>query len=569
VDLREPVFIPTAALDLAGESLADCASAMTYDLITDALEAIGMDSGVHEVGANNTRRSTDNRMDQEARRVYPGCEILEGFSDHVEKADSGEMMEQLASIRLLDCASQFAGEIQDWENTKEDTVGYWEAADMDHHSSASAAHDELEEVPSEFGDDLLEVDVDDENDQRYCRVEDNFRCDMLAFDVAGNAMDNAFEEMYRAYGVPGACSSQKVEKEAVRDSAPARSTETRFAPAESTSTKEEDVNAKIRKTLCKALQSGALSKELRVFKFEAVRQKLTNVLAAAASTQALDRVIRELIVSRQESPKADLEHTAQESSHDVKVNVPPLRQEVAPSHAPSGGSKPLRSTHSKKRLVFGAVVRAPALEHREDLADKHSNAAESNLEQCSISNRKLRKSSPSFVNLEHSQSSSSSGSFPRTSSLATGYNASVATSYSLNRESAATTNREEVPLEIPSRGGRSTSWEQEWNMQVAEFGAPAFDRPLSKACARRRSSSLSAMALDLGCMDQVYEQSLSSSSSLPSLRFSGAKISHAGMLPLLPASKKSAKTIASTMQLSRATTKWCDGGLRNSASAVF
>jgi hypothetical protein len=47
-------------------------------------------------------------------------------------------------------------------------------------------------------------------------------------------------------------------------------------------------------------------------------------------------------------------------------------------------------------------------------------------------------------------------------------------------------------------------------------------------------------------------------------------------LPMLPASKKSAKSIAFTMQMSKSASKWCDGGLkwcegglRGSASAIF
>lgn len=530
VDLREPaLLLPLALPDSVGDSLEKCASISTCDLISDALEAIKVDAGVCEADLQMMSISMDKQPGESSSDGIDNFGTADQEAEHVIRAQ--EILAEFASRPHL-CRGQCPYDIRDWGNTNEDTMAYWESDDMNFCDISITGYDQADAL-LEFGDGLLDVDMDNERDQGDFWDEDDLRCDVLAFNVAANAVDDAFEEVCQAC----VCENGKIE---------VANNSVSLEVATPSSTNVEDVFAKVHSTFRRALHLGSLSKELERSRWEALQQNLHHTFTEAAKTTALYQAAQEIAETRRQTfnsePESENLTSPCQSAPRAEASMPTSHSAVTMSHAQKASEKTLRSSRSK-RLVFGAVVRAPAIEHKDDHLALGSTIAQTELRQSENScQERLQVSSPSF-NLAPSASSSVKKSILRCSSL-----------------SAFVGDRKE------SRNIKSRMlWDYESKVQAREYrGAFYCTSPERRGSCR--SASMSAMAMDLGSMDSAVVPKLSSFS-LRSLRSSDGKISYAGVLPMLPASKESAKSIAFAMQMSK-TTKWCEG-LRSSASAVF
>jgi hypothetical protein len=279
---------------------------------------------------------------------------------------------------------------------------------------------------------------------------------------------------------------------------------------------EEGVLNKVKNVLKQGLQSGQLSKlfsaGLEKDRWEALRSKMQRTFIEGAATGQLGHAISTILASRKEVESQPL---------------PPAC--VTPAPPAEIASTPIRRRRS---VIIGGVIRNPALQP--------------DLEMPSASPMSSPWSDSTSVRKRHSKSGRKSKEGPDAFRLDLGDQAEVS------------------------------------------------DRPASKAGARLRAASTSAMAMDLGlggassshtssqCTSDLLaafrqqiaapkafslEQKMRPSASLPSLQ--APRASKGLFLPTLASEKKSAESIAWTMHMSKNTAKWCNTGLRGSASMVF
>jgi hypothetical protein len=435
---------------------------------------------------------------------------------------------------------------------EEDTTSYWESEETDGDIFPISALVDGVTLP-ELGHDVLDLDIDDEDDEEEFWDACTFGGDVLAFDVARHALDDAFEEILSG--------ESEREVEPIQDVC--NHMHIGFnAPAhwEISQAKEKEAKAKVYSTMSWALQSGALSREIENLKWETLRDQLHQTFTVVANTDTLDRVLQEIVAPCHETSKiaAQVQDAAPEPAEEAGICILPLRSELEASCLNRSPETPSRSSRCRRR-VFGAVVRTPATEDVKGHVTLQNNIAPKELSVLtSKSSRRRSKHAPDLFNMDPPMSSSPSTNFESELSISRGYDASGANLYTFGDWKDSST-------QVNCRG--ADSWQQAWKGSMFDFGALAVGRPASRSGIKPHTASMPAMAMDLGGIDS--EQKLSSSISTGSLRSPKAKISYGGLLPMLPSSKKSAKSIAFTMQMSKTNLKWCDGGLHTSASAVF
>jgi hypothetical protein len=478
------------------------------------------------------------------------------------------------------------------------------------------------QVASDPVEGLLDMAFDIEGNLGDSWGDEFFNSERLAFDMTRDILEDAFDEAAVTW------EKQIRDSEVKRDHdqythCPANLVQHK-EHAESCR-KEECATAKIRDTLCRAVKSGELtkqiSKSLEEDRLSNVNQKLAEGLCAAASDGRLASIFKEISAQKPKLPQAPPAlHTAeiQPAVQIARVKpavqpaaappaavqlaaappaavqlaaAPPAAVQLAAASAPkfrttcvaSFKTQPIvvstptpceasvatgltdesisevpqnvgrppssRGSTRSRRRVFGAVVRAPAVDDQEISEAQQP-------KRNSKSKRKEKKAMADTYNIDLSGGECSSNPCTRESSLVRGYNALGAKHYSLDADDAW--------LSF-ARGGAassSTALGSKIKIKVSDFDASsAFERSTPKAGARLRTASMSAMAMDLGFAGASPANVRSSDA--PKAKF------HGGLLPMLPSTRKSVESIALTMQMSKTTSKWCNTGLRGSASAVF
>jgi len=301
----------------------------------------------------------------------------------------------------------------------------------------------------------------------------------------------------------------------------------------------EAAKEKVRTALAKGLQTGELGKifaDLKNDETEELQHRLRNTFSQGVVNGTLASAVGEIIAARKERLNAE------SSPAPTAAAAPSPSAETVHSANKEAPATPTRS----RRRIIGGVVRAPAVDLDLLPATSPTSASDSNT-------ARKRHSKPGRKSLKEATR-------PSCKELGEDFCSSAA----------------KVMLQHPKLE------------DFASQGCPAFDRPpSSKAGARLRAASTSAMAMDLGvgyASTSSSHTSVPSSSSLrqaftpsalslePKMRVSASlpslKASKGGFLPSLSTGKKSAESIAWSMQMSKPA-RWGSTGLRGSASMVF
>jgi hypothetical protein len=201
------------------------------------------------------------------------------------------------------------------------------------------------------------------------------------------------------------------------------------------------------------------------------------------------------------------------------------------------------------------------------VVDEQENVESLQSKQHSKAKRKQRKSAPDTYTMDLSGGEGLDNPCTRESSLVRGYNALGVKHYSLDNE------EKRLPfggnMALTRSASSSAAPLTKFKLKVSEFAAPPLERPPTKAGARLRTASMSAMAMDLGFAGG--ESRTESKAVLPDVHMSSAPKAklHGSLLPMIPSARKSIESIAVTMHMSKTASRWSNIGLRGSASAVF
>jgi len=369
-----------------------------------------------------------------------------------------------------------------------------------------------------------------------------------------------------------------------------------------------DLKEKLRNTLCKATRDGRLTSTLctvapKSVDIETARLKAREALAKATSNGKFESALEDVMQRRQAAEEAA---KAKEEELDLRQKVlSTLKQAMAngqidaaikhvmakreekkerpvaetvpsslPASSPQAKSRDISTPTRSHRRIIGGVVRTPAMQLDIDMPSVSPNATPWSDSTKKRKSRKTSKEAPRAFRLDIDDKSDVEET-NRGSSLTRGYDTLGAQFHNI--------------CDSPSASSAPKLMLQQSNLC----------RPSSKASARLRAASSSAMAMDLGFGDGFtsasssrvqapsaddllaafqqsfmpkalsLEQKLHPSASWGSLPASKMSKVPGRLLPTLASEKKSAESIAWTMHMSKSTSKWCNTGLHGSASAVF
>jgi len=331
-------------------------------------------------------------------------------------------------------------------------------------------------------------------------------------------------------------------------------------------TEMQALKMQLQSTLCKAATEGRLAPTLQrvaprtADPVEAMREMARQAVSKAAASGALTSTFREAIRNSKLAVAP-------------QVPVPPAAVTPAPpaesvSAAPKMPATPTRS----HRRIIGGVVRTPSameldLEFPSASPPVPSASPPSLSERKTTSKSSSKKVAKSFrldLDDDCEDHGPSSSSWNRASSLTRGY------------DTLGSQCQFHVINDSPSSSSAPKT------MLAPSKLETAFDRPSSKASARLRAASTSAMAMDLGGGFTsshlsgfrfapkalgMEGQTLRQSASLGSLQTAKVSKLPGGLLPMLTTKKMSGESIAWSMHMSK--NGCANTGLRASASMVF
>lgn len=349
----------------------------------------------------------------------------------------------------------------------------------------------------------------------------------------------------------------------------------------------EDLRKMARDTLKKGLEMGKLSDAM-----QEIMAKRNEVPAPAAAIAEIAPIAEAAPLPfkpqtqressrpmRRSSSKGAIEKKAAITAPEISLCSPTATASKTEELATPGTARSsLQSSRSRRRII-GGVVRAPSMQL--DFEESMRSATPKETKRHAKSQRKSAKEVPEAIRMDLSESGGEeSSAWGRGSSLTRGYDTLGAQFFNLeDSPSAASASKTMF---------RNHKLEAALEAQDIRRGAT----PTSKTRAKlQRATSMSAMAMDLGEGDASargavpsashlsaayrfspaplsLEKKMRPSASLGSLQTPKMKVS-GGLLPTLAADKKSAESIAWTMQMSKTTSKWCNTGLRGSSSMVF
>lgn len=322
---------------------------------------------------------------------------------------------------------------------------------------------------------------------------------------------------------------------------------------------EEELRSKLQLALMQGLQNGRLAQffaaGIQNDEWEALRRKVRSTLEMGAATGKLQPAITEVLAVRQ----------AADTPAPPAMATPSLAVEITEKLV----MMPSTPTRTRRRVI-GGVVRTPAVQL--------------DLDPCPSASP-VWSEFGSMSSKHHSKSSRKSKEGPKAFRLDLG-----------DEEPTARTRASSITRGYDTLGAQFHSLSDSPSASSAPKMMLASERPSSKASARLRAASTSALALDLGLHDSTSSQAkapsadnllaalrqasfaptalsldrkMRTSASLGSLQT--PKVSKARLLPSLASERNSAESIAWTMQMSKSTSnlKWCNAGLRGSASMIF
>jgi hypothetical protein len=336
----------------------------------------------------------------------------------------------------------------------------------------------------------------------------------------------------------------------------------------------KELKAKVQETLYKAAREGRLASTLRSVapktEIDNLKSMALKTLSKAAANGSLSEIFREIAENRQPA--------AVESAEIEKDEVPEPVAESPPAAVAASPKPPATPTRNRRRII-GGVVRTPSAMELDLDMPSASPASDMGSSRRPKSHRK--KEAPKAFRLDlGEEEEETSTPWARASSLTRGYDTLGAQFHSLDQDSPSSSSAPKMMLQHPKLEA------------FANGGAPAFDRPSSKAGSRLRQASTSALAMDLGGDFMASTSSRSSTSNFDAFRSSFApkafglkdqplrqsaslgslqmpKVSKGGLLPMLATTKATGESIAWTMHNVKSTSKWGNTGLRGSASMVF
>jgi hypothetical protein len=401
-------------------------------------------------------------------------------------------------------------------------------------------------------------------------------CDELAFDFASNILDAAFMQSTAwrlhdsARSAPATAPvvdivterSEEGDIEVLRQKA--RESLIKFAEAQIALKEEaqrekrrteESLKLKVRAALSMGVRTGDLWRNLAAAKeesrLESVQNRANSVLRKAAISGKLDQAISELMRNRGDALQINREVNAESSSCLIPAE---LQEEFLPIARLSHSSR-------SRRRIIGGVVRSPAVQ--EDMAlpsasPKALLTEGTTKKHQSKSKRKVMKDGPAPLCIDFGFESGEED-FSRTSSITRSYDAF---------DQAAC-----IPVEAPAAGMSARKMSKaKSRLQSASFSAMAMDlhdEPEDVSFTTLRIPSMSSWRQSSIAMSYNSAQAMRPSASLGSLASVRVKTTRGGLLPILAAEKRSADSIAWSMQVSKTASKLCNTGLRGSASMIF
>jgi len=300
----------------------------------------------------------------------------------------------------------------------------------------------------------------------------------------------------------------------------------------------EILRSKVQTALVAAVESGKLEGVLSEVKQSssecALKLKLIQTFSKSLASGKLSKVFATAHQKEDEwdNVQRRMQATLKESLLNGKFQRT-LHEVLAPStasaqvsvHAPERAVTPSRS----RRRIIGGVARTPKLQQ-----DK--------VRMC----RKSSKGAPVAFSMDLGmESAGEESALARASSLTRSYDTLGAQFFNLASPKLSLTR---------SRLQKASMSAMAMDLQD-ELGSAPSSRPASR-------QSLTPKPLDLG-------KKICPSRSLGSLTSSKAKEAHGLLLPALTFEKTSGEAIAWTLGMSKASSKWCNTGLRGSASMIF
>lgn len=390
----------------------------------------------------------------------------------------------------------------------------------------------------------------------------------FAFDYTSSLLDAAFSQTARTSKTDQDTEEQNTQ-EVTSNAAAVQMRDQEDADSEigkaedSMDTKSGELIAKFRKAFGQALHSGQLSTVFSAVveqdKFSSLRSKVQSSFKEGLASGSLACALQEMATERRST-------LAEET---VPLPSPPPVESPAPPDTGSPfvySARPSPSTPSRtRRRIIGGVVRAPAT--KLDFGEPDASpieAAESSMpkKRHSKSSKKQGRETPKAFRLDQGSDADEpvgGSAWTRSSSITRGYE---------------TLGAQFHIIAAPEDGGE----------------VPIYERPHSKASARLRAASASAMSMDLelggskpaqsphASMRQAFtpqslgfDRKMGSSRSLGSLqtpKVTKGKLS-GGLLPSLVSEKTSTETIAWSLHMSKAGTRRYSAGLHSSASVIF
>lgn len=578
--------------------MTDSAEDLVADLVADVVDEIATDGFVHDVDISSPVKSSHTEptsslsfafqtdgtfadMEDVYSLASDSADELERVEEEIEELTYCHIAAKMAKdavdggcIHAEACSDMYeaAQEIEDWGNATEETAAYWEAEDMGNAPEETAAYWEAEDMDTMClaSPGLLDVTTDVEEGLGEFWGEGS---NWLAFDMTQNILVDAFDEVAVTWKSQISNSGTKSDKDPHNLEEP---------------TREEQSVMKVRDTMDRALKSGDFTKEvkkaLEADRWSILQQKMQKGFGAAASNGDLTSVFQEVCNPMHELPQPVPPQPLQQTTAPTPkfrttcVATFKTRPIVAPTQCEAPVSTDVvvdsvpdtpremerpssrRSTRSRRRVI-GAAVRTLATEGQErDDAEQPKKDLKAKGKQSRLL--------PDTYSLDQSGGEGIDSDCARESSIVRGYNALGAKHYNLeSQDGCLPVSRGSVPFTYSSSS--SSASRNAFKMKAPELIAPALDRAFSKAGSRLRAASVSAMAVDLGFAagDSLIDRN-SVHVDFTSQIAPKAKL-HGGLLPMIPSAKKSSKSIALTMQMSKTASRWCNTGLRGSASAVF